>query len=796
MKIFHRLFRHRTFAAFSALVLIELLFLFWDISARHIVIHDPLAFFFGEYYRLNAIVEYGQVSLWTPFLTHGSRMFYLNGPGFLFDAFFFMWKLLRFFDFLSLFYVGMFFYHFVFLSGVWLLSGRYFAALAPRLFVMVCVASCMISYNQMFWICILYVVPLVIWLLYRFLDSGQWRWFFLAAYFFGVQSLETNPYTITVSLLAVFVLYVFDICIRREYYEKQFKLIKFGASFRICVLSILALAALILVNMRLNMDPFTIFGNYLRNPDGTVSLQTFLTYAGNTHLNKWNELALRLSPALDFTLYMGLFALPCVLAALCLSPRKEAMVWIGWTVAMLLLTMGSVLAVVLYYFWPLMNYYRHLCLLAPVVKFGLCFLAGFGFEAIFCADNKRVADEHWRRSVFFFFTAVFFMGVTFFLCQLRNDAVLRDFILGEMVTGGLPSFDWNALNFNFYIPIFISGVLAIFCTMMIFIRTQKALLIIGVLWFLAQMIDVYAYRVDQSLLRTVSVSQKDLKSLTWQPLPWRASRNCEHLDTDDRIDFLAVLLQKKGAIYNSAGNFLWRDCFSTVLRTDTWAKPLDYYLRAYMHIPLNASGNINAGTPYSFNFNLNTPSVLKISGVTKDKVQFFTSAVYFSSPQKAADVIADPGYAGDVPVLTSYDGQPTLRMDDTVSSTDLGLNSRLDLPYHVKLFSPNEVVIETVVPVGRPVWLLYSDIWHPSWRAEVNTKSVPVYVANLAYKAVPLAAGKNTVRFYFYSSILTFLFWFSAAQGFMAFVIFLWLLADTIFKDDAKDRELFIKSGL
>jgi hypothetical protein len=48
--------------------------------------------------------------------------------------------------------------------------------------------------------------------------------------------------------------------------------------------------------------------------------------------------------------------------------------------------------------------------------------------------------------------------------------------------------------------------------------------------------------------------------------------------------------------------------------------------------------------------------------------------------------------------------------------------------------------------------MFYSDVWHPSWRATVNGKPVPVYRADLAYKAVPLAAGENVVLLRFGSA--------------------------------------------
>ena len=126
--------------------------------------------------------------------------------------------------------------------------------------------------------------------------------------------------------------------------------------------------------------------------------------------------------------------------------------------------------------------------------------------------------------------------------------------------------------------------------------------------------------------------------------------------------------------------------------------------------------------------------------------------------------------------LSSDEGRPVPgRSDDPVSAAAISSYGRVDALYRVTRFSPNEVIIEAEAPVDRPAWLLYSDIWHPNWKAEVNAKAVPVYAANLAYKAVPLVPGKNVVRFYFHAPLMIFFYWFFAVQGVIAMGILGWM---------------------
>jgi hypothetical protein len=63
-----------------------------------------------------------------------------------------------------------------------------------------------------------------------------------------------------------------------------------------------------------------------------------------------------------------------------------------------------------------------------------------------------------------------------------------------------------------------------------------------------------------------------------------------------------------------------------------------------------------------------------------------------------------------------------------------------------------ELVVENDLP--GPIWLSYSDTWHPFWRASVNGRAVPIAVAQLAYKAVLLSPGRNHVRFHFEPDLL------------------------------------------
>ena len=84
----------------------------------------------------------------------------------------------------------------------------------------------------------------------------------------------------------------------------------------------------------------------------------------------------------------------------------------------------------------------------------------------------------------------------------------------------------------------------------------------------------------------------------------------------------------------------------------------------------------------------------------------------------------------------------------------LQADERVQRDYQVMRYDRNEITI-SVANANEGDWLYYADCWHPLWSARVNERSVPLYKANLAYKAIQLNQGKNTVSFRLNSPRLT-----------------------------------------
>ncbi|MCA9398565.1 MAG: hypothetical protein KC618_02365, partial [Candidatus Omnitrophica bacterium] len=263
------------------------------------------------------------------------------------------------------------------------------------------------------------------------------------------------------------------------------------------------------------------------------------------------------------------------------------------------------------------------------------------------------------------------------------------------------------------------------------------------------------YYTQQLTDRTTSVPAQLRDILSFQEMPFAEQR--QEFIENSRSQ-LIFLLKRAGMIYWSTHSFIFLDQVHNNFRTDHWLKQLDQYMRAYWGYPLEKENNMIEGLNIfrHLTFPLEHQASGKIAGFTESKLQFFTKAFFANSPQDAAGQIADADYHGDVLILSHSKGNAQ-ELPVMTSRAELAEDSRLKIPYKVESFSANQLTVTVDVPENQssPVWMLYSDVWHPGWRAEVNGQPVLVYQANLAYKTVSLVKGKNTIRFFFSSKLAT-----------------------------------------
>ena len=113
------------------------------------------------------------------------------------------------------------------------------------------------------------------------------------------------------------------------------------------------------------------------------------------------------------------------------------------------------------------------------------------------------------------------------------------------------------------------------------------------------------------------------------------------------------------------------------------------------------------------------------------------------SPEAALAAISEPGFVENAVVVIEPEGQP---VPDGVSPV-----GRL-IPASIRVDEPERVEVEVDAPSNG--FLVLSDSYSNGWEASAAGAKLPIYRANYLFRAVPVAAGRSTVRFDYHSPSL------------------------------------------
>jgi len=198
---------------FLLVILLEAgIFLYMIHEQRIVGGHDGFQYFSVQYSFLNHVVNYGEIPQWSPFMTHGSlaALGYLAPEGILQNVLLLSGGLFKDINFLPLFYAGIFLDELLLLAGVWLLARRFFASPLTVFFVTLSImGSCIWVLQPWFNFHFYYAIPLILYLIHLFLDSGKSRYYFLAGNLLFIQCLGNLPYFLPVTSLVIFLYFLF-----------------------------------------------------------------------------------------------------------------------------------------------------------------------------------------------------------------------------------------------------------------------------------------------------------------------------------------------------------------------------------------------------------------------------------------------------------------------------------------------------------------------------------------------------------------------------------------------------------
>ena len=742
---------------------------------------DGFKYFYLQYYFLNNAVNYGEIPQWCPFLTHGAvtTWWYIYQGGILQDMLLLCGSALKGINFLPIFYTGMFIDHLLLLAGVWLLGKRFFESPFTLFFVALSIMGSCIWFLQVWWnFHFYYAIPMVLYLIHLFFDTGKWRYVFLAGNLLMIQAIGGLPYFLPVTSLVIFLYFLFYCIFHFRETLLKVRTFHYGWPFVLTVLTLLLSFVALYIAMNFGTDQIQV-ANLMRNVDGSVDLDTFLTYGGKISWRTWLELLLGVSPAVDYNLYIGIFCVPLILAGISLNTGKDNAHFLLTGIILLLFSMGTFVSIIAYYGWPMMKYFRHLVLITPIIKIFLCFLAGFGFESLFL--YKTMNRSFVAVKVFSAIIAFLMLGISTVLWFLAKHYDLCAGFYESMVPRYIPLF-LTLFNDDVISPLIIRTAVfslagaALFAGILLNNYRHKTPLVLIALILVLHGADIYSYKFSQIKLRTAALSDEHYQITAFQKIPYARRRDVSFENNNPRAGLLNDLPMDYGVFYWTTHAFLFKDQLGNPFKTDSWLLPLDQYMRAYWGQSIHDFSVKLQGLVYPsmfvrprLVFPKAHPAALKISGVTEDKIQFFRKAEVVGSDDLVTSYITRPDYTGDM-IFLSPPGDG-LKHDSHFSAGGVGADQRIYLPYRVTRFDSNNLTVTIQNDDYSPAWLLYSDVWHPYWKATLNGQEVPVYKANLAYKAVKLEKGFNKVHFYYKSSLL------SALYTFFGLNSLFWLVA-------------------
>ncbi len=751
---------------------------FWFLVAqsRVPVGHDGFHIFTMQYFFLNNAVVHGEVPQWMPFMTHGTTAtwwYSVQGVcGLLTNALFHCAELIRNTNFLGLYYASMFLDELLLLVGTWLLAKRFFSSPLTILFVCVSVLGSSIWATQPYFnFYHFYTLPLIIYFIHRLLDEGRWLYLFFAAHLFGMQIITSDAYVIPLVSMVVAMYFLFYALCDFKQVAGQVRNLKFDRRFYGAFLGSIFSMAMVGLILKAGMDPQLVNFNHGRGTEGAVPLNVFLTYSAGTGGIEWRDLILRFSPGADSTLYIGFLSLAFIVIGFLrnLNPSSKHIACL--VLFLLIFSASTVVSVLFYYVWPLMKYFRHLALVSPVAKFFVCFLAGFGLDYIL---TRNPQDKTFRWIMTMLALGMGFLSV--YLWDLATHRGLLQAIPALVSKVGLllfikPFEHPTLLRSQFEQSAFYAFWAALLLLSLVWIRRDslRLFLFVGLLVF--HIFDVYGYKFFEYKMRTMALSPQQKQLCRFQKIPYSPRRGLASPEVIKRMMIAKDTYKKTVSSYWGLHTFTFFDPLQTPLITYNWQIPFGDMLRAFEKQSIRNKQEPPASYVPDWrllNFPVQNIPARKIAGADEDKVQFFRNVHFGPSDDAIAECLASPSYKGNL--VFASDARASGKLDCHDAATVAG-DERLHLPYQVLDYSANRIKLQADVSAMDPVWMMYSDAWHPLWQATINAQPTPIYKANLSYKAVLLNPGSNTVEFIFKSSYINWL------QKYFGWSALFWILA-------------------
>jgi len=733
--------------------------------------HDTFQYLQLQYLFFDEAALTGTPPQWIPYMTHGvpSNFWFLISEGVLSLTVLPFAFFLKGLNYLHIFTAGLLFDEFILVLGSVLLARRYFKSPLTVVFVSASLAYTSISSTQIWWnFHILYLLPLLFYCLDRAIREASTTYLFLFSLVSVGLSVGNLPYELP-AIVYVVVLFAFSALVvapKRVLDLSKGFLRKFSYEYVIALLPSMILGAVIILFLRNGVSDIVSY-NVGRLQSLTVPLNEFLIYGGYTEPSKYLELIKRVNDNIDNTIYSGILVIPFALIAL-LRNRSKASYVFGLTAFLVaLFTCGTFVSVAFYYLIPFGSYFRHIGLVAPLIKLFLIFYAGFGFES-FLEIVSRVKKQGLRLTsskdretmlVPILSFSIIVAGAATTLSR-RNDLFNPVPWVAETESQLYSNAASVASALSYLIVI---SLIALILFVSIMVKPRWALTLL-VMILLLHVGDAMLYKVENERGRTAAVSENVMGLFEVYHYEFVPERSQDYT-SNSRFRVLAPYILRSGealpsgglspygtigrfgAVYWTLEPFLFFDPLVSVFRTDFWLKVVDEFYSSYVKPIQYVPRFLGFPIPDSLAYK-------KLTGYEYPKLQVFSKVIVLSSDVEIRNALTNPEFKGDEIFVLDREISEDVRKSypmifkegDKVKLVD---NSRLNSTLLIRHFTFDTLEVEVDTGSADYSILYYADAWHPKWYAFVNGEQAPILRANFAYKAVVIPPGRSIVKLSF-----------------------------------------------
>ena len=750
---------------FAPLVILRLALL---LNSRVPIGHDAFQYLHLQYISFNEAIRSGRPPLWYPFLSHGvpAGIWIVLSQGLLTSWLFPLAPLLKGINFLWLYQAGMLFDELTLLLGCVLLGRRCYQSMAAVLFVSAAITYTAISSTQVWFdLHAYYLLPLILYSALSAIETGAPRYLLATGFLYAATVLGNLPYFLP---LTAFVLCLFlSIYLSVGAAHCRALLVNWWSGHR-KQLPLLFLPAVLMVGTLLIYPQSAVtmaFDHPGRGSDGNVaSLTSFLTYGGlNTFWKYWDLLG-RFANNMDITLYTGVLVVPFAAVAVVFVRSRRAAVF-GLTALVLAMFSANTLVTALFYYaFPLGRLFRHIGLVAPMVKIFLIFYAGFGIDRAWHSLLKPGDD---RRPFLIAAATLVLLLVPGVLSAwsfngdhriwVNTEALIRDVVI---YTG------------------FVIG--AIVALILIYKRAVHSAHLCTVILLGLHFVDIGLVKVEREYFRTPRVSAAIVELFRSYTYPFPMYRESDYGHSQRAAALAPYLFGTSppkpgqelagtrgpvGSVYASVDSFLYVDRVASLFRTEEWLTGVGAFHNIWIKHRPPGLGTGRLGHPIPDAVGYRT-----LAGIDSPKLQLFSRIYSLPAQHDVGAALREKDANGGMlfaenvnisspsVVKTALGQLTTFGFDDHVPAAEISVGEFAFDSIHIRVRNPS----------SSPAVLYYADGYDPRWRAWVNSREAPTIATNLGYKSVIVPPGPSEVVWEFGRPSLIFLVWLMVPLGIAA----------------------------